>query len=46
MLRWMRGGLALKVIGSGVARLVDRQIRAARQLDRSEQTPSFVADRA
>ena len=25
--------------------LVDRQIRAARQLDRGEQTPAFVADR-
>ena len=39
----MRGGLALQVISGGVAWLVDRQLRAARQLDRGEQSPALVA---
>src|SRR5258707_14127458 len=38
-------GSALQVICSGVAWLVDRQIRAARQLDRGEQTPTCAARR-
>ena len=40
----MRGGLALQVVCSGVAWLVDRQLSAARQFYRGEQTPSLVAD--
>src|SRR6266581_8726375 len=39
------GGLALQVVGSGVAWLVDRQLRAARQLNRGEQPPALVAGR-
>src|SRR5260370_38065774 len=39
----MRGGLALQVVRGGVAWLVDRQLRAARQLHRSEQAPALVA---
>src|SRR5258708_10438162 len=42
---WMRGGLALQVVCSEVAWLVDRQISAARKLNRGEPTPSFVTDR-
>src|SRR5260370_19500335 len=41
----MRGELALEVRCSGVAWVVDRQIRAARQLDRGEQTPTCAARR-
>src|SRR5437016_5740395 len=41
----MRGELALQVVCSGVAWLVDRQIRAARQLNRGEQTPALAARR-
>ena len=41
----MRGELALQVVCSGVAWLVDRQLRAARQLDRGEQTPALAARR-
>jgi hypothetical protein len=41
----MRGGLAFQVVCSGVAWLVDRQISAARELNRGEQTPAFVTDR-
>src|SRR5437899_2736165 len=39
----MRGGLALQVVSGGVAWLVDRQPRAARQLNRGEQPPALVA---
>ncbi len=39
----MRAGLALQVVSGGVAWLVDRQLRAARQLNRSEQPPALVA---
>src|SRR6266566_7388156 len=38
-----RGGLALQVVSGGVAWLVDRQLRAARQLHRGEQPPALVA---
>ena len=38
----MRGGLALQVVSGGVAWLVDRQLRAARQLNRGEQPPALV----
>src|SRR5438874_2595075 len=38
-------GSALQVVCGGVAWLVDRQIRAARQLDRGEQTPALVTRR-
>src|SRR5712691_9040282 len=41
----MRGELARQVVCSGVAWLIDRQIRAARQLDRGEQTPALAAHR-
>src|SRR6266566_3880196 len=41
----MRGGLALQVVSGGVAWLVDRQLRAGRQLYRGEQPPALVADR-
>src|SRR5205085_7465779 len=34
MLWWMCGSSAMQVIGGGMAWLVDRQISAARQLDR------------
>ena len=37
-------GSALQVVHDGVAWLIDRQIRAARQLYRGEQTPALVAD--
>jgi len=37
----MRGGLALQVVSGGVAWLVDRQLRAARQLHRGEQPPAL-----
>src|SRR6266852_3594251 len=40
----MRSGLALQVVGGGVAWLVDRQLRAARQLHGGEQSPALVAD--
>src|SRR6266568_9570194 len=36
------GGSALQVVCDGVAWLVDRQIRAAWELDRGEQTPACV----
>src|SRR6266436_9546559 len=39
----MRGGLALQVVSGRVAWLVDRQLRAARQLNRGEQPPALVA---
>ena len=39
----MRGGLALQVVSGRVAWLVDRQLRAARQLHRGEQPPALVA---
>jgi hypothetical protein len=42
---WLRGGLALQVVCRGVAWLVDRQISAARELNRGEPTPAFVTDR-
>src|SRR6266700_2261033 len=42
----MRSGLARQVVGCGVPWLVERQIRAARQLDRGEEPPALVADRA
>src|SRR6266851_6230005 len=43
---WMDlDGSAIQVVGGGVAWLVDRQIRAARELDRGEQTPALVAER-
>src|SRR6266516_5997488 len=38
----MRGGLALQVVSGGVTWLVDRQLRAARQLNRGEQPPALV----
>jgi signal transduction histidine kinase len=38
-----RPQLALQVVSSGVAWLVDRQLRAARQLHRGEQPPALVA---
>src|SRR6266699_4840592 len=38
-------GLALQVVGGGVAWLVDRQLRAARQLNRGEQPPALVTGR-
>src|SRR6266516_894900 len=38
-----RGGLALQVVSGGVAWLVDRQLRAARQLHRGKQPPALVA---
>src|SRR5258706_14287746 len=41
----MRGGSALQVVSGGVAWLVDRQLRAARQLDRGEQPPALAARR-
>src|SRR5260370_22221889 len=39
----MHGELALQVVSGGVAWLVDRQLRAARQLHRGEQPPALVA---
>src|SRR6266852_421723 len=39
----VRGGLALQVVSGGVAWLVDRQLRAARQLNRGKQSPALVA---
>jgi hypothetical protein len=42
---WLRGGLALQVVGRGVAWLIDRQISAARKLNRGEPAPAFVTDR-
>src|SRR6266487_6513895 len=41
----MRSGLARQVVGCGVPWLVERQIRAARQLNRGEEPPALVADR-
>src|SRR6266480_6966350 len=38
----MRAGLALQVVSGGVTWLVDRQLRAARQLNRGEQPPALV----
>src|SRR5207245_661563 len=35
--------LALQVVSGGVAWLIDRQLRAARQLDRGEHPPALVA---
>ncbi len=39
----MPGGLALQVVSGGVAWLVDRQLRATRQLHRGEHPPALVA---
>src|SRR5690348_2742520 len=35
-----------EVVCGGMARLVDRQVAAARELDRGEQTPALIAERS